>query len=603
MKKLVALLLVLVMVVGMFAACDTNKPVETKPQETQGNNKPAETKPQETEKAFSHPVTTDPITITVLTTRHSQATNGPKDSYWFPWLEHWLHEEYGYNVTFDVQQTMETAEQVSLLLGTDSLPDIIWGIPLTTSQAVVYGDGEGMILDMKPYLNETYMPNAYAALSDPTNATSLLAATTPSGAIYGLPILSSKSYWTAGSRLNSSADRMFFYKPLLDELGLDLPKNIDEFYAICEAIKGRKTADGQDMIPILCSSDYGSYMEKTWWTLLGFYGSQQSKYGTEFAIKNGQVELPVYTKEYTKFIEVMNHLYTNGYLSQDYLTMDKDVMRGMTKAGLSGIASDSVMQNLNDWGNWVNMQWFPLIEGDELHISSGSAPKVMYNWFSSETKYPEICALIQDYLYTVEGCAMYQYGPHQDDEILNDMVDGWYRNEKGDMTTKLVDDGTYDSYTAYCYQYVYPYTDVPRNSAILDTPEGLAHLKVENPYKEYQVLDTVTGEYYTAYEKKVYTHDNAQGHWFLENGDASEPYITFVNLPSVYLSEEDALYAAELKTLLENHITSESAKFITGIRPLSEIPAFQEELKGMGIEDYIAMYREAYASFMEGIYG
>ena len=45
MKKLVALLLVLVMVVGMFAACDTNKPVETKPQETQGNNKPAETKP------------------------------------------------------------------------------------------------------------------------------------------------------------------------------------------------------------------------------------------------------------------------------------------------------------------------------------------------------------------------------------------------------------------------------------------------------------------------------------------------------------------------------------------------------------------------------
>ena len=53
MKKLVALLLVLVMVVGMFAACDTNKPVETKPGETQPN-KPAETKPQETEKAFSH---------------------------------------------------------------------------------------------------------------------------------------------------------------------------------------------------------------------------------------------------------------------------------------------------------------------------------------------------------------------------------------------------------------------------------------------------------------------------------------------------------------------------------------------------------------------
>ena len=603
MKKLVALLLAIVMVVGIFAGCNTDKPVETKPQETQGGNKPAETQPAETEKAFSHPVTTDPITITVLTTRHSQATNGPKDSYWFPWLEHWLHEEYGYNVTFDVQQTMETDQQISLLLGTDSLPDIIWGIPLTTSQAVVYGDGEGMILDLVPYLNETYMPNAAAALADPAWAAHKLSVTAPSGAIYGLPVLSSTSYWTAGSRLNSSADRLFYYMPLLEELGLEKPTNLEEFYALCEAIKGRKTADGQDMIPILCCSDYGAYMEKTFWTLLGFYGSQQSKYGTEFAIKDGQVELPVYTEEYAKFIEVMNHLYVNGYVSQDYLTMDKDTMRGMTKAGISGIASDSVMQNLNDWGNWESAEWFPLIEGTELHISTGSAPKGMQIWFSSDTKYPELCALIQDYLYTIEGCAMYQYGPSTDDEILNNMVDGWYRNEKGDMTTKLVDDGTYDSYTAYCYQYVFPYTEVPRYSAILDTPEGLEHLKVEKPYKEYQVLDTVTGESRTAYEKKVYDHANAQGHWFLSNGDASEPYITFVNLPAVYLSEEDALYTTELKTLLENHIISESAKFITGVRPLSEISKFQEELKGLGIEDYIALYREAYSTYMEGIYG
>ena len=46
MKKLVALLLAIVMVVGIFAGCNTEKPVETKPQETQGGtNKPAETQP------------------------------------------------------------------------------------------------------------------------------------------------------------------------------------------------------------------------------------------------------------------------------------------------------------------------------------------------------------------------------------------------------------------------------------------------------------------------------------------------------------------------------------------------------------------------------
>ena len=59
MKKLVALLLAIVMVVGIFAGCNTEKPVETKPQETQGGtNKPAETKPAETKP--TEPTTGDP---------------------------------------------------------------------------------------------------------------------------------------------------------------------------------------------------------------------------------------------------------------------------------------------------------------------------------------------------------------------------------------------------------------------------------------------------------------------------------------------------------------------------------------------------------------
>ena len=51
MKKLIALLLALVMVVSVLAACNTDKPVETKPNET----KPAETKPAETKPAETKP--------------------------------------------------------------------------------------------------------------------------------------------------------------------------------------------------------------------------------------------------------------------------------------------------------------------------------------------------------------------------------------------------------------------------------------------------------------------------------------------------------------------------------------------------------------------
>ena len=603
MKKLVALLLAIVMVVGIFAGCNTEKPVETKPQETQGGtNKPAETKPAETEAPFSHPVTTDPITITILTTRHSTATNNGEDIWFFKWVEKWLHDEYGYNVELDVQQTMEPDQQIALLLGTDSLPDIVWGIPLTTSQAVVYGQGEGMVMDMREWLNDTYMPNATKSIYDPQNLDVLLNSTAPNGGIYGMPQIGSKSYGTAASCLGYSQDRMFFNVALMEELGLSMPTNMEEFYAYCEAIKGLKTEDGQDMIPILSNSDFNAYLEKAFWVMLGYYGGELSKYGTDFAIKNGQVELPVYTDDYAKFIEIMNTLYTNGYLSPEYLTLGKDTVRGMTKAGLSAIVSDGTMGFLPDFSEWESMPWFAINEGDTLAISTGTKPKVMQTWVSASTKYPEVVALILDYMYTVEGSAYYNYGPMKDQDPLG-LLEGYWYNEKGERVNSMVLDGTYGGYTSYCYQYIYSYTYVGKDTAILDTPEGMAFLGIDTVYPAIEVLDTVTGENFIAYQKVVYDHSNASGHWYLTNGAASLPYITTINLPNVYLSEDDALYATELFSVLENHIVSESAKFITGTRPLSEISKFQEELKALGIEDYIELYREAYSTFMAGYFG
>ena len=601
MKKLVALLLVLVMVVGMFAACDTNKPVETNPGETQGNQ-PAETKPKETEATFSHPITTDPITISILTTRHSTATNNAEDIWFFNWVEKWLHDEYGYNVTLDVQQTMEPEQQISLLLGTDSLPDIVWGIPLTTSQAVVYGQSEGMVMDMREWLNDTYMPNATKSIYDPANIDVLLNSTAPDGGIYGMPQISSKSYGTAASCLGYSQDRMFFNTTWLAENNLKMPTNMEEFYAVCEAYKGKKTADGQDVIPIMSNSDFNAYLEKAFWVMLGYYGGELSKYGTEFAIKNGKVEMPVYTEDYAKFIEVMNHLYTNGYLSPDYLTLDKDTVRGLTKAGVAGIVSDGTMGFLPDFKEWESMPWFPINDGDQIVVSTGTKPKVMQTWVSASTQYPEIVALILDYMYTVEGSALYNYGPQKGQDPLN-MLEGYWYNEKGERVNSMVLDGTYGGYTSYCYQYVFSYTYVGKDTAILDTPEGMEFLGIDKEYPAIEILDTVTGKNFVAYQKTVYDHSNASGHWYLTNGAASLPYITTINLPNVYLSEEDALYAAEVYSVLENHIISESAKFITGQRPLDQIDEFQAELKGMGIEDYIALYRDAFASFMESYFG
>ena len=55
-KKLLALTLALVMILGAVAGCNKQPPEETKPAET----KPAETEPAETEPAETEPAETEP---------------------------------------------------------------------------------------------------------------------------------------------------------------------------------------------------------------------------------------------------------------------------------------------------------------------------------------------------------------------------------------------------------------------------------------------------------------------------------------------------------------------------------------------------------------
>ena len=68
------------------------------------------------------------------------------------------------------------------------------------------------------------------------------------------------------------------------------------------------------------------------------------------------------------------------------------------------------------------------------------------------------------------------------------------------------------------------------------------------------------------------------------------------------LTEEEAVTASEIKTVIDDYITVESAKFITGARPISEIDQFYEELKAMDVEEYIEIYVNAYSTYMDAVF-
>ena len=103
MKKLFALLLAVVMLLSL-AACDTEKPVDTKPQETQGNQ-PAETKGTEPPETQGPPVTVKWLTIC----NEPEGADAVVDH-----INELLLERYNLQVEFDWIGTGEYNERTKL---------------------------------------------------------------------------------------------------------------------------------------------------------------------------------------------------------------------------------------------------------------------------------------------------------------------------------------------------------------------------------------------------------------------------------------------------------------------------------------------------------
>ena len=122
---------------------------------------------------------------------------------------------------------------------------------------------------------------------------------------------------------------------------------------------------------------------------------------------------------------------------------------------------------------------------------------------------------------------------------------------------------------------------------------------VEPDILYHDVVDAVTGKVLKTRQIKQYE----DGHWMMTITNAWKNNSTAVYLPTVYMSEEDAITAADLKSVLQKHIESETAKFVVGNRPLSEFDQFQKELESMGVEEYLNLYTEAYSGYMASVFG
>lgn len=534
-------------------------------------------------------VAEEKVTVSLLTTRNSTATNDIEDVWFFKYLAQKM------NVDFELEQTLETDQRISLMFASDSVPDLVWGIGLSNNDVMVYGVQEGMLLNWKDLITPELMPNTYQAMQDYPDA--FTASTAPDGNIYTLPMITGSSYY-ANTGSFSAAIRMYINKDWMDACGItQIPTTLDEYLEVLRTFKEKDPMGlGENNIPLIGNQE----KDKTFvWNALGFHGTATQAYGTSFDLKDNQLVLPCYTEEAKEFITFYNTLYTKGLISPDYFTLDQTAARGLMASGVCGVLGDSTLAAIGDaWSSWIALSPLTSDVNDVAVAAFNPGYSVGQLYASAYTEHPEVLARIVDYMYSDEGALYYFYGPMKGTEETLGVVDGWYYDENNRITTDKVVNGEFTDISEYAYQYIKSYSSAPgRFDHYSQTAAAMAG--IEFPGKEMTIVDKLTGAEIPSLIMDVYTDDNNDGHWRITQSEAMIDHLTAVRLPAVYLTAEQNQRVADLSTVINDYVTAESAKFIVGTRPLSELDAYFEELKSLGIEEYIAIYQEAYAPFLE----
>ena len=173
------------------------------------------------------------------------------------------------------------------------------------------------------------------------------------------------------------------------------------------------------------------------------------------------------------------------------------------------------------------------------------------------------------------------------------LVEGWYFDEKGQVTNDKVVDGTRGSMSDYGRYFLFPHDYAGLRPVVY--AEGFSGTK--------EYTDSVTGEKYTVANNQPLSHDTNDGHWRLSTIEKWSDRATCIRIPNMFLGSADMEEFTDLKTAVNNWINSETVKFITGIRPMSEIETFWDELEDLEVERYMELINKGYESWMNATFG
>ena len=395
--------------------------------------------------------------------------------------------------------------------------------------------------------------------------------TAPNGKMYTLPEFLDNTDYSDGSIARS---RVFVDTKYLEAAGIEeLPDTLDGFVDMLRKFRNLDPADlGVDeIVPV---AEVNGLVKQYIQNAFGWILYNATSVDAAWDVEMQEVVVPVLTDKYESYLKVMTTRYSEGLLHPDYFTMDSAAVKTLFSERKTGVMGNwaPYLTQPEAFDEWVSLKPLKSEWNEEGVTCIGQAYSLGKVLISADTEYPELCMRLLDYFYSPEGSTYSYYGaPAGSDDTLG-MMNGY---EIVDGNFKFGDVGQYESDYVYRCNVVNLFEINFYGDLAKETAYDLAGVKMVNT----EIDSTDPDNNYRVKVKEAFT------------GPMEDA------LPSAYVATDISARYADLKTVINSYVTAETAKFITGQRPLSEFKDFQAELKELGSEEYLEIVKSFYENY------
>ncbi len=462
-----------------------------------------------------------------------------------------LIERTGVDIEYEfLAAGAKVGEAYNLLWVEKEKPDLIFHNITTAAATTLYEDG--LIWDLTDYVEE-YAPDFWAYMNQPENLELLEELKSNDGRILRIPGLVESDY-------NLIYQGFIIRKDWLDACGLDMPVTIADWEEVLAAFKEKYNAGIVfDSTTTICGTGFIA----SGFDALGFVP------WTLPSVKDGKVTYAPLEPEYKEMMETIVKWWDNEWIDADSATLDMNGVRTKAMNNEAGITVVPMSQFTNiiadaeaegNGAEWVALCSPRVAEGAPTSYIGHSSPSRLMSTGSaiipSSSSEEEMKTALQlvNYAFTEEGEMFINFG---EEGVTYTMVDGKPQ-----------------------------FTDLVKND-----PDGLNEAAKKYSLKGGSFVGVQKADLVAAKNKDVVA--DAPNVWSENNNGKA------CMLPNgVVYTEEERETRNTYGSAIRTYNSEQTFKFLTGERDMSEWDTFLEELRGMGVDEYMAATQSAYERYI-----